>query len=154
MKKAPRLLQSRGLVASAQPPEGATRTLNVSRVCPSVQLRLEEGSDRVALDAEADHLGAAVDLLDRLGRDEAPAAGKEAGTDGERIGRLGRAAVHRALDPADHAPSRIRHEVAGGAAQIDGQRTHADEPIPELREKSPRCRKEFVKQVIAPASRS
>src|SRR5438067_9820477 len=34
---------------------------------------LEEGADRVALDAQSDHAAAAVDRLDRVGRDE-PAA--------------------------------------------------------------------------------
>ena len=49
---------------------------------------LEEGANRLALDAEADHAAGAVDTLDRLGRNE-PAAGEDAvGTDDGEEGVL------------------------------------------------------------------
>ena len=53
-----------------------------------------------------------------------PAPGEEARPDRERVGRLGRAAVHRALDPADDPAPRIGDEVAGGMAEINGESTH------------------------------
>ena len=47
---------------------------------------LEEGADRLAVDPEADHLRAVVDLLDRVGRDEPAAAGEEPGADRQGVG--------------------------------------------------------------------
>src|SRR2546430_401499 len=76
---------------------------------------------------------AAVDLLDRVGRDDATPPCEPAGADGERVGRFRRRAVHRALDPADEATPRVCDEEAGRPAEVDGQGTHRREPIPRLR---------------------
>src|SRR5207248_9334594 len=64
-------------------------------------VRLEEALERVAPDAEADHAAGVVDGLDHLRRHHAPAAGEEAGPNGEGVRHVRSGAVHRALDPAD-----------------------------------------------------
>src|SRR3954464_13419340 len=106
---------------------------------------LKEGANRLAVAAQADPLRAVVDLLDRVGRNDAAAAGEPARTDGQCVRRLGGGAVHRALDPPDHAAPGICHEEAGGTAEIDGEGTHARDAIPRLRRNSPSCRKAFVR---------
>src|SRR4029079_6805074 len=95
---------------------------------------LEEAANGFAVDPEADHLRAVVDLLDRLHRDELAAAREEAGANRQRVGALGRGAVHRALDGSDQATLRICDEEARGAAEIDCECAHlVVEPIPRLR---------------------
>src|SRR5436190_8107314 len=59
---------------------------------------LEEGANRLALDAQADHATRAVDVGDRLGRHELAPAEKGACADGQSVGLVGRGTVHRALD--------------------------------------------------------
>src|SRR5205085_5100050 len=81
---------------------------------------LEKASNGFAIDAKADHAAGAVDLLDRVRGDQAAAAGEEPGLDRERIGNVGGRAVHRALDLADEATLPVGHDVAGGAAEVDG----------------------------------
>src|SRR5258707_971462 len=75
---------------------------------------------------------------------EPAAAGEEAGANREGVRRLGRAAVHRALDPADDPASCVRDQEAGGGAKIDGDGAHASERIPRLQEKPSFPRKKFV----------
>src|SRR6266545_2526290 len=93
---------------------------------------LEEAAEAVALDAEADHLRRVVDLVDRLGRHERAGAGEEAGADRERVGLVRSGAVHRALDPSDHAAPAVCHEETFGAAKVVGNRAHVADRIPGL----------------------
>src|SRR6266536_3926209 len=69
---------------------------------------LEEALQAVASDPEADHAAFAVDVLDRVCRDDAPAAGEKPRAYGERIRNVGGGAVHRTLDAADDATLVIR----------------------------------------------
>src|SRR5919205_2582798 len=62
---------------------------------------LEEAADGLALDAQADHAARPVDLVDRIGRNEPAAPRQKAGAHRERVGHVGRRAVHRALDLPD-----------------------------------------------------
>src|SRR6185503_10159561 len=87
--------------------------------CRTLKAWLEERSDRLSVDAQADYLRAVVDLLDRVRRDEAAASGQEAEANRERVGRVRRGAVHRGLDPSDDPALRVCHEEAGGAPQIE-----------------------------------
>src|SRR5687768_17520504 len=101
--------------------------------------RLEKLADRLAQDAEADHAGAFVDRADRVGRDE-PAAAEKAGADGERVRHVRLAAVHRRLDPADHAAAHVGDEKAFDAAEVEFEGAHLLENLFPLREVSPtRC---------------
>jgi hypothetical protein len=93
---------------------------------------LQEAAQAVALDAEADHSGRAVDLVDHLGRDEAAAAGKQSGADGERVGCIWGCAVHRALDPSDDPAAAVCDEEALGAAEVIGDGAHVSDGIPGL----------------------
>ena len=65
-----------------------------------------------------------VDLVDRVGRDEASAPGEEARSHRERVRHLGVRAVHRRLDPADHATAPVRDQIAGGPAEVVGDGAH------------------------------
>ena len=125
------------LFAVAQPPRVRDRLtadceLRIPRL--AVVLRfcvdLEEAADRVALDAEADHPGAVVDLLDRLGRDEAPPAREEARADGEGVRCVGSGAVHGALDASDEAPARICDQEALGGVEVVGESAHVSKVFP------------------------
>jgi len=91
---------------------------------------LEKRTNRVALDPEADHLRAVVDLLDRVGRDEAAAAREETRTHRQGVRRLGRGPVHRALDLADDPAPGVRNEEPGGAPEIEGERAHVSTVFP------------------------
>src|SRR5207253_844269 len=82
------------------------------------------GADRVALDAQSDHAAAAVDRLDRVGRDEPAAPLQEARLDRQRVRHVRGGAVHRALHPPDHPAAPIGHEIAGGAAELYDERAH------------------------------
>ena len=93
---------------------------------------LEEAPKAVALDAEADYLRRAVDLVDRFGGDEAAAAGEQAGADGERIRGVRGGAVHRAFDPPDDPAAAVCHEKAFGAAEVVGDGAHVLDRIPGL----------------------
>src|SRR4051812_32852795 len=64
---------------------------------------LEKGADVLAVDPEADDAACAVDVLDRVGGDEAAAAREEAGLHGKGVRDVRRRTVHRALDLADRA---------------------------------------------------
>src|SRR5439155_5811138 len=64
---------------------------------------LEEAADVLAVDPEADDAARAVDLIDRVGRDEPAAAREEARLDREGVRDVRGCAVHRALDLADEA---------------------------------------------------
>jgi hypothetical protein len=97
----------------------------------------EEGADRLALDAEADHARAVVDLLDRVGRHEPPAAGEEARAHREGVRLLGRGAVHRALDASDHPAARVGDEEAGRPAQVEGEGAHVATLFPPCEENPP-----------------
>jgi hypothetical protein len=93
---------------------------------------LEEAAQAVALDAEADHSGRAVDLVDHLGRDEPAAPREQAGADGERVGCIWGGAVHRALDPSDDPAAAVCDEEALGAAEVIGDGAHVSDRIPGL----------------------
>ena len=86
--------------------------------CRCCRRGLEEGPDRRRGRSGGRSPATPVDQLDRLGRDEAPAAGEEAGAHRERIRRLGRRAVHRALDLADDPAARVGDQVAGGVPRV------------------------------------
>jgi hypothetical protein len=77
----------------------------------------------LADDAEADHAGAGVDLADRVGGHEPPAA-HEARADRERVGDVGLRAVHRRFHAADHAAAHVRHQEPLDASKIELDRTH------------------------------
>jgi hypothetical protein len=87
-------------------------------------LFLKEAADVLAVDPEADHAARAVDLLNRVRRNEAAAPREKPGLDGKRVRNVGSGAVHRALDLADEAPLPIGDDVAGSPAEIDGERAH------------------------------
>ena len=85
---------------------------------------LEEAADVLAVDPEADHAARAVDLLDRVRRDEAAAPREEPGLDRKRVRNVGSGAVHRALDLPDEAALPVGDDVAGSPAEVDGNRAH------------------------------
>src|ERR671926_681298 len=94
---------------------------------------LEEAADGLALDAQADHAARAVDLVDRIGRNEPAAPREEAGPHRERVRNVGRRAVHRALDLPDQPAATVGHDVPGGAAKVESERTtHSPDGIPRL----------------------
>ena len=93
----------------------------VDRYLRCFEYALEERSDRLAVDPQADHPRPAVDLLDRLGGDEAPAACEEPGANRQSVGLVGRGAVHRALDLADDPAAGVGDEVTGRVSEIQGQ---------------------------------
>src|SRR5437868_1055160 len=99
-----------------------------------VRQLLEEGTNRLALDPKADHPRAVVDLLDRVGGNEPPAAREESGADRKRIGLFGRGAVHRALDPANHPALRIGDEESSRPTKIEGKRAHVVNLFPLCKE--------------------
>ncbi len=105
---------------------------------------LKKAHDGVAVDAEADHAAGAVDLRDRVCRNESAAAGEEAGTDSDRIGNVGRRPVHRAFDRPDHAAARVGDEKAGRSEKLRSGHAHAGGtytgPVTENRSR----RKRFV----------
>src|SRR5258708_808997 len=82
---------ARAVVASPSPPArsasaNAARWLRPETVASAggsstERGGLEEAADRVAVDAELDDAARAVDLVDRVGRDEAPAPGEKARLD-------------------------------------------------------------------------
>src|ERR671935_849095 len=115
---------------------------------------LEEAADGLALDAQADHAARAVDLVDCIGRNEPATPREKAGTHRKRVRNVGRRAVHRALDLSDQPAAAIGHDVPGGAAEVDGERTtHVDDAIPRLKRKSPFAGKHCVKPVPDAAKR-
>src|SRR5690349_10022438 len=77
---------------------------------------LAEALDRLADEPEADHAAAAVDRVDRVGRDE-PAAAEKTGANRKRVGHVGGGAVHRSLDPPDDAAARIGDQIPRGRGQ-------------------------------------
>ena len=95
---------------------------------------LKKGADRFAVDAEADHTRAVVDLLDRLGRNEPAAAGEEPEPNSECVGRLRRGAVHRPLDPPDDAPLSVRHEESRRTPEIESESGHGANLFPPCKE--------------------
>src|SRR3954469_15442875 len=97
---------------------------------------LEERANVFAVDPEADDAARAVDLVDRVGRDEPAAAREEAGLDREGVRDVRRRAVHRALDLADEATLTVGDDVPGRAAEVDCEGTHVVEGIPGLRRNS------------------
>src|SRR5438874_2421544 len=105
---------------------------------------LEEGANRLAVDPEADHAARAVDLLDRVGRDEAAAPREEPGLDRERIGDVGGGAVHRALDLADDASLPVGDREARSPAEIHCDSAHNGDAIPAVKGNSSRRCKGFV----------
>src|SRR5699024_2947125 len=95
---------------------------------PSVSdTSLKEGADRLAVDPEADHLRAVVNLLDRLGRHEPATTGEEPGADRQSVRLLRRGSVHRALHRSDDTALRICDEEAGSGTKVDGECAHSDE---------------------------
>ena len=100
---------------------------------------LEERADRLAVD----RAGRSRACRRRSARSCPPGrgggGGEETRADGERVGRLGRGSVHRALDLADDPAARVRDEVAGGSAQIDGERAHRRGRYSTLCSEFPRC---------------
>ena len=84
---------------------------------------LEKRANRPALDAQPDHAASAVDLLNRLGRNEATAAREKPRANREGIRSVARAPVHGALDPADDPSSCVRDEIADRLAKV---REHRD----------------------------
>ena len=78
---------------------------------------LKEAAQGISSDLEADHAAAAVDLVDRVGRDEPPAP-CEPLAHRERVWNLGLAAVHRAFDAADESAVRVRDEIAGSLQEL------------------------------------
>src|SRR5712691_9574143 len=107
---------------------GALRSGSLRRAGPG----LEEAAEAVALDVEADHPRRAVNLVDRLGRDESPAAREQAGADGERVGGVRSGAVHRALHAPDDAAAAVCDEKTLRAAEVVGNYAHIPERIPGL----------------------
>jgi hypothetical protein len=94
---------------------------------------LQKRADRFAVDTQTDHPGAAVDLLDRLGGNDAAPASEEARAHRERIGGLGRAPEHGAFDATDNTTLGVCDEVPGGLAKIDGENGHAGNVFDETR---------------------
>jgi hypothetical protein len=90
---------------------------------------LEEARNLLAVDPEADHAGLAVDVGDRVRRNELPAR-KEPGAHGQGVGHVGGRAVHRALDPSDELPPAIGDQVPGGAPKVEGDGSHGRETTP------------------------
>jgi hypothetical protein len=89
-----------------------------------VARRLQEGPNRLAGDAQADNTARSVDLSDRVGWDQLSPAGEEARADGEGVGNIRSGAVHRALDPTDHAPPDVGDQVTDRPAEV-GERGFA-----------------------------
>ena len=90
---------------------------------------LEEAENGVAVDAEADHAGAAVDLGDRIGRDEASVTREKARADRDRVRHIGGAAVHGRLHGADDLALRIGDEKSDRAEQVWSRDAHDVEAI-------------------------
>jgi hypothetical protein len=89
-----------------------------SRVALVDTPRLQERPDRLPANSETNDAARAVDLLDRLGRDEPSSSREEAGANGERIRNVGSLAVHRALDAADHPSSDVGNQVTDRPAEV------------------------------------
>lgn len=81
---------------------------------------LEEAADRLAVDAETDHAARAIDLLDRVRRDEPAPAREQARLHREGVGDVSSGAVHRARDLSHDPAPAIGDDVAPGAAEVDG----------------------------------
>src|SRR3954462_10434855 len=88
---------------------------------------LEERADVLAGDPEADDAAGAVDLVDRVGRDEPAAAREEPRLDREGVRDVRRRAVHRAFDLPDQATLAVGDDVPGSAAEVDGDGAHVND---------------------------
>src|SRR4051794_11887025 len=110
--------------------------LGARNSCSIASSSLEEAADVLAVDPEADDAARAVDLVDRVGRDEPAAAREEPRLHREGVRHVRRRAVHRALDLADQATLAVGDDVPGGAAEVDGESTHCPDGIPALRRNS------------------
>src|SRR5689334_11584427 len=111
----------------------AMRDAPFKRHCFGGGSGLEERANVLAVDAKADNARGAVDLVDRVGRDEAAAAREEAGLHREGIRNVRSRAVHGALDLPDQAALAVGDDVPGRAAEVDGDGTHVGDGIPALR---------------------
>ena len=99
-------------VAPRRVPRIWSRPTGIRFWLPSLGKGLKKGLDRVAVDAKPDHARPVVDLLDRLGRHQAPAAREHPGADGKCVRLLGGGAVHGAFDATDGSPVGICNEKA------------------------------------------
>src|SRR5439155_12187501 len=109
--------------------------------------RLEEAANRLALDAQSDHAAAAVDLVDRVSRDDSSPPGEEAGADRESVGNVGLGSVHRALDPADDTPLAVGDDVACGRSQVIRKDAHRGPPSFMDANVFPVCKEKHALQV-------
>ena len=105
----------------------------------------KKAEDGVAVDAEADHAAAAVDLGDRIGRNEAPAAREKARADRDRVRHIRGAAVHGRLHGADDLALRVRDEEADRAEQLWSRDAHGLEATHWRVTENHAPRKGFVK---------
>src|SRR5882724_481196 len=92
--------------------------------CCASLVELEEAADRLTGYAEADDLARAIDVGDRVGRDQAAMAREEAGANRQGVGHVGEGSVHRTLDLADDAAAIVRHKEAGRVHETQGECGH------------------------------
>jgi putative nucleotidyltransferase with HDIG domain len=86
---------------------------------------LEEGADRLALDVEADHAAAVVDLDDRVGRNEPAPSRQEPGADCQRVGNVLDPTVHRTLDLSDDPPAGVCYQEADRLIEVHSDNLRA-----------------------------
>src|SRR5262245_327171 len=101
--------------------------------------RLQERENRVAVDAETDDAAAAVDLGDRVCRNEPAPARQEARAHGDRVRDVRRGAVHRRLHRAHDPALRVSDERADRAAELRTRSARRPEPTPGLGRTTAAC---------------
>src|SRR5262249_33289702 len=95
-------------------------------------ISLQEAAQKFALDPQADDLARPVDLVDRVGGDEAALAREPSGADGQSVGDVRLRSVHRRLDSPDEATAVVGHEVAARPAEVVGKGAHRRNLLPRL----------------------
>ena len=116
--------------------DGRLRAAALARLAVVKGAKSEEASDCFSRDAQFDHAAGRVDLSDRVRGNEPPLAREPPAPDGERVGNVGKRAVHRALHTADHATEIVCDDETGRAREIGGECAHSRNLFAKCKESS------------------
>jgi hypothetical protein len=94
-------------------------------------VELEKAADRLARYSEAHDAARAIDVGDRVSRDEAAVAREETGAHRESVRHIGERPVHRALDLADHATPVVGDEETSRVHEIQRESGHVLNLFPD-----------------------